>query len=107
MFGFGRKNKEEKQETIEKLITDFNDKNSQKLDPVIRALDISSECGLFCKEVLSCQPFDEKNTQLSDGIKKGVGNLLYSVISFANENNIELLALVKNTLENFENKNNK
>jgi len=104
MFGFGRKNKEEKQETIEKLITDFNDKNSQKLDPIIRALDISSECGAFCKEVLSCQPFDENNNEISEGVKNGVGNLLYSVISFANENKIDLIPLVKNTLEKYENK---
>lgn len=104
MFGFGRKNKEEKIESIEKLITDFNEKNSQKIDPVIRALDISSECGNLCKEILSCKPLVEDNKELSDGVKNGVGNLIYSVISFANENNIDLVPLIKKTLENYANK---
>lgn len=72
-----------------KKVSDFNKKFKLKQNPNIRMHDISSEAGEMAKEVIKCQDYGRKKFELSEALEMEVGDLIYSLLSFAQENGID------------------
>ena len=72
---------------MQNKVKNFNT-NNKPLSASIRALDIASETGEFVKEVIKCQNYGEQNFHTSDDLELELGDMLYSILSFANEHNI-------------------
>lgn len=108
MFGFRRSAKAVKEEDIMDIVKKYNQEHFNSLKPSIRALDISSECGEFCKEVILCQKYGEVDFVKSNDLEMEYGDLLYSILSFAIENEIDVNNVLKKTLSKYsERENNK
>lgn len=73
---------------MEKLVKEFNEKYMSPLSVNIRLLDIQSELGELSKEIIKSQNYGKTQFSSNDELELELGDLLYSIISFAIENNI-------------------
>ncbi|MBQ8844446.1 MAG: nucleotide pyrophosphohydrolase [Clostridia bacterium] len=74
---------------MEKLVKEFNEKYMTPLTANIRLLDIQSELGELSKEVIKSQNYGNTKFLTNKDLELELGDLLYSTISFAIENNID------------------
>ena len=86
---------------MEEQVKIFNEKYSLKLSPNIRMLDIQSEVGELSKEILLCCDYGEKPFEKTKELELEVGDILYSVISFAIENDISPKRTLENVLDKY------
>ena len=87
---------------MEDLVKNFNEKYSKPLSPNIRMLDITSEAGELAKEVIKSQDYGNSNFARTDNLEMELGDLLYSTISFALENNIEPKQALQKAINKYE-----
>lgn len=86
------------------MIKDFNKRLGGSLDAETRMMDISSEAGELAKEVIKSTSYGEKRFQKTNGVENELGDLLYSVISFALENGIDPKGAVEKVILKYENR---
>ncbi len=83
-------------------IKNFNLKFDRKMDATSRILDVQSELGEMCKEILKATSYGKKNFKPTDALVEEFGDVCYSLISFALENGISPEGAVKLALTKYE-----
>lgn len=76
---------------MQKKVKDFNDARTCHRTPLpvyARVMDIQSEMGELAKEVLKNSKYGTKDFVLSEDFKMEFGDVLYSLLSLANETGI-------------------
>lgn len=97
---------------MQNKVKQFNDKvtcHSKKMPVAGRILDIQSELGELAKEYLKNSNYDTKEFVLKEDFKEEFGDVLYALLSLANEleiNSEECLDVVLNKLQSRIDKNN-
>lgn len=86
---------------MEILVKQFNEKFRSPLDPNTRMLDIQSEVGELSKEVIKCEAYGTKPFEKNENLELEVGDVLYSIISFALENGIDPKVAVEKVIEKY------
>lgn len=86
------------------MVKEFNKRLGGNLDAGTRMLDISSEAGELAKEVIKSTSYGERGFQKTNGVENELGDLLYSVISFALENGIDPKGAVEKVILKYENR---
>ena len=61
---------------------------NKKLSPEIRMLDIVSETGELTKEIIKGCSYGEKDFEVTQDLKMELGDTLYALLSFCNENDL-------------------
>lgn len=77
---------------MQKTVKDFNDNKSVHTRPMpvsARIMDINSEMGELAKEYLKATNYGTKDFELTDDFVMEYGDVLYSMLSLANELNID------------------
>lgn len=85
-----------------KKVIEFNKKFGLKQNANIRMLDISSETGEMAKEVIKCQNYGKKVFSISEELEMELGDIIYSVYSFAHENGIDPATALDKVLAKYE-----
>ena len=83
-------------------VKNFVKKHDLEAKPEFRALDIVSELGEVAKELLKASKYGKSEALYSEGIKKELGDLLFSVICLANSYNINLSEALDIVLKDYE-----
>ena len=85
---------------IEK-VEKFNKMHGSKLSANIRMLDIISETGELSKEVIKSQSYGEKTFSLTKNLEMEFGDVLYALISFGIEQDIDIEKSLDIVLEKY------
>lgn len=88
----------------------FNDNRNCHLKPMpiyARILDVQSEMGELAKEYLSPSKYGTQNFVVTNDFKLEFGDVLYSLLSLANETNISAEECLNMVLEKYKNRLNK
>ena len=73
---------------MQKKVKKFNDKNNYPMQIYARLLDTQSEMGELAKEYLKNSMYGDEAFVLTEDFKMEYGDVLYSLLSMANELNI-------------------
>lgn len=87
-----------------KKIESFNKTYLTPLKPEIRLMDVLSELGEFSKEIIKAENYGSEDFKLTDDMKLEYGDLVYSLLSFGIENNIDIEEAVDKVLKKYENR---
>lgn len=82
-------------------VKDFVKSYDLEAKPEFRALDIVSEIGEVAKELLKASKYGKSECSYSEGIKRELGDLLFSVICLANTYEIDLSEALDLVLEGY------
>ena len=77
---------------MQSLVKDFNDKNGRSSSPLEceeRLMDIQSEVGELAKEYLKATNYGQNKFVLTEDFEFELGDVLYSVLSLAEEQNVD------------------
>lgn len=86
---------------MKNLVKEFNEKYMTPLSANIRLLDIQSELGELSKEVIKSQNYGNTHFTSNEELELELGDLLYSIISFALENNIDPKNCLNKAIEKY------
>lgn len=89
---------------IQKKVKDFCKKYSLKSSPEVRVLDTMSELGEVAKEILKMTDYGRKPLIYREEMKSELGDLFYSLITIANEFNVDLDEALNIVLAKYENR---
>ena len=92
---------------MQNKVKEFNDNRGvhTKAMPVsARIMDIDSELGELAKEYLKCTKYGTRDFQTSDDFIMEYGDVLYSILSLANELNIDSNKAIDMVLEKYNNR---
>lgn len=82
-------------------VSEFNTEYGIKHHPIIRVLDLVSELGELSKEFLKDTDYEIGEIQTSHDIELEVGDIYYSLISLANEMDLNLENCLNLALEKY------
>lgn len=74
---------------MQKIVAKFNQTYRHPLNPNIRIMDIQSEVGELTKEVIKVQKYGTLPFAVTHDMQLELGDVLYSVLSFAEEQGID------------------
>ena len=77
---------------MQKIVKNFNDNNGEHSRPMsvsARIMDINSEMGELAKEYLKATKYETSNFEITDDFVMEYGDVLYSLLSLANELKID------------------
>ena len=83
---------------LQKRIKIFCKENNLESPPEHRLLDVMSELGEVAKEVLKMSGYGRKSIQYNENLKSELGDLFYSLITFANSFDVDLEECLNDTL---------
>ena len=91
---------------MQKLVKDFNEyvKNvahREKMPVMARMLDIESEVGELSKEVLKSTKYGTKDFVVTDDFKLELGDVLYSVLSMADEVGVDAKECLESVVKKY------
>ena len=90
---------------MQKKVKDFNDNkgvHSKQMSMSARLMDISSELGELDKEYLKCTKYGSKDFEISQDFIMEYGDVLYSLLSLANELKIDANGALSIVLEKYQ-----
>lgn len=76
--------------SIQQSIADFNKNNNLEISAASRMLDLQSEVGELCKEVLKGSDYGNTEAELTDEWQDELGDCFYSLVSLAAETGVDL-----------------
>ena len=85
---------------MQNKVKEFN-KNFDSQPSSVRMLDIVSEVGELSKEVIKSQNYGKKDFSVNNDIMLETGDVLYAILSFCNENNIDAEKCLDMVLEKY------
>ncbi len=91
-----------KEGKMQNKVREFNEKHQKDLNVNIRMLDIVSEAGELAKEVIKGQYYGEKSFEITPNFESEIGDMLYSLLSLANEVNIDAEKALENVLKKYD-----
>jgi NTP pyrophosphatase (non-canonical NTP hydrolase) len=68
------------------------------LDPATRALDLSSEVGEVCKEILKSTRYGNRDFQITPNLEMELGDAFFSLLTLASSANVDLDAALEKVL---------
>ncbi len=83
---------------MENLVKEFNGEFMKGTNANIRMLDVVSEVGELAKEVIKSQEYGEKEFAVTEDLEMEFGDVMYSLITFAHENNINVTKAVEKVI---------
>lgn len=93
---------------MQKLVDNFNNQKNAHKKPMpvsARILDIQSELGELAKEYLKSTKYGtQENNKMSCDFEMEFGDVLYSLLSLANETNINAEKALKLVIEKYKNR---
>ena len=93
---------------MQEKVKEFNKNNNRTPMPIYaRLLDISSEIGELCKEYLKPTEYGSTNFEMSEDFKLEYGDVLYSLLSLANELEINAEECLDKVLKKYQERINK
>jgi len=87
---------------MQQKIKEFCKKHNLNNDPEHCALDLVSEVGELCKELLKMTDYGKKPLKFKQEVGEELGDALYSLITLANSLDIDLDAELKKALNKYE-----
>lgn len=90
---------------MQKIVSDFNNKKNLNQSPLsvsARLLDIQSELGELSKEYLKHSNYGVEKFRLEENFKLEFGDVLYSLLSLADELNINAEDCLNNAITKYE-----
>lgn len=91
---------------MQNKVLEFN-KNMDKMSVYARSLDIVSEVGELGKEVLKGTNYGKSDFVKSDDFEMELGDVMYSILSLANECEVDASACLDKVLEKYKKRLNK
>ncbi len=82
-------------------------KNKENMSSESRMLDIQSELGELSKEILKSTNYGTKEFSVTENFEMEFGDVLYSLLSLANETNIDAEECLTKALKKYEARMNK
>lgn len=95
---------------MQSKVKSFNEekmKNREKMTSESRMLDIQSELGELSKEILKSTNYGTKEFSVTEDYEMEFGDVLYSLLSLANETNIDAEKCLTKALKKYESRMNK
>ena len=92
---------------MQNKVKNFNDNKSVHTRPMpvsARIMDINSEMGELAKEYLKATNYGTKDFEITDDFVMEYGDVLYSMLSLANELNIDANKSIEMVLEKYQNR---
>lgn len=92
---------------MQKTVKDFNDSKSVHTKPMpvsARIMDINSEMGELAKEYLKATNYGTKDFEITNDFVMEYGDVLYSMLSLANEVNIDASTAINMVLDKYQNR---
>ncbi|MHA2097706.1 MAG: MazG nucleotide pyrophosphohydrolase domain-containing protein [Candidatus Kariarchaeaceae archaeon] len=89
---------------FQEKVTNFNAEYGVKHNPIIRVLDIVSELGELSKEFLKGTGYELGEIDTTKDIEIELGDIFYSLISLANELDLNLENCLNLALEKYSNR---
>lgn len=86
---------------LQKIVGEFNKKHDLDLSPSDRLMDMASETGEVAKELLKATNYGKQGLELTNELKGEVGDLFYTLLSLAEEANIDLEKECQQTLDKY------
>ena len=86
---------------LQKRIKKYCKENNRESPPEHRLLDIMSELGEVSKEVLEMSNYGRESFEYNENIKLELGDLFYSLITFANSLDLDLEECLNLSLEKY------
>jgi NTP pyrophosphatase (non-canonical NTP hydrolase) len=68
------------------------------VDPATRALDLSSEVGEACKEILKSTQYGTRDFQATPNLEMELGDAFFSLLTLASSVNVDLDAALENVV---------
>ena len=90
---------------MQKRVKDFNDNkgvHSKEMSISARLMDIGSELGELEKEYLKCTKYGSKEFEISKDFIMEYGDVMYSLLSLANELKIDANGAVSIAIEKYQ-----
>ncbi len=90
---------------MQNLVKEFNETkmcHRKKMPEAARLLDIQSELGELSKEVLKSSKYGTESFVVSEDFEMEFGDVLYALLSFANETNIDSEKCLKMVLKKYQ-----
>ncbi len=90
---------------MQKLVQKFNEEKmcqKEKMTIEARMLDITSESGELAKEVLKSTNYGTKKFVVTEDFEMELGDVLYSLLSFAIETNVDAESCLNKVLKKYE-----
>ena len=69
-------------------VVQFNKENNMELNPVMRVMDLTSECGEVSKEILLGTGYGRHEFEATDELAGEIGDMMYAIISLASESGL-------------------
>lgn len=88
---------------MQNIVKEFNN-NLQKLNPEIRMLDIVSEVGELTKEIIKSNQYGKTSFQITNDLMLEMGDVLYAILSFCEENKIDSEQCLNMAIEKYRNR---
>lgn len=95
---------------MQKKVENFNNRlycHKGSMPLYARLMDIDSELGELAKEYLKSSDYGESEFKVTDDFKMEFGDVLYALLSLANENNIDANQSIDMALKKYEDRINK
>lgn len=92
---------------MQNKVANFNNNilKREKLGAENRILDIQSELGELAKEVLKSTNYGKKELVITKELELELGDVLYSLLTFANENGVSIEKCLDGALAKYEKRN--
>jgi len=87
---------------MQQKIKEFCKKHDLNHKPEHCALDLASEVGEVCKELLKMSDYGRKTLKFKQEVSEELGDALYSLITLANSLNVDLEEALKKVLKKYE-----
>jgi len=87
---------------MQKLVAEFNQTHRLPLHPNMRMMDIQSEVGELTKELIKVQSYGSKPFAVSKEMELELGDVLYSVLSLAEEIGLDAEGCLKQAIAKYE-----
>lgn len=79
----------------------FLDQTGLRCTPEFRLLDMQSELGEVGKEILKASAYGSRPAVVTEALREELGDLLFSLLAFAAENDIDAEAEMKGALAKY------
>jgi NTP pyrophosphatase (non-canonical NTP hydrolase) len=87
---------------LQRLVDEFSEKTDSKLSLPYRALDLCAETGELAQEILRESGYGKQIiTKVSDKTVAELGDSLFSLLSMANEMNVDVEEVLGRTLDTY------
>jgi NTP pyrophosphatase (non-canonical NTP hydrolase) len=92
---------------LQKKVEIFTKENNMNSSAEFRVLDLVSEIGELSKEILKMTNYGNKKLELSENVKSELGDVFFSLITIANELEIDLEDSLELILDKYQKRINK